>query len=60
MWQVHVAQWLSTRGLGSQLGSQALKSDRGLRILGLDAGPCSIEGQSFVTLLICVLQLQTL
>jgi hypothetical protein len=41
MWQVHVAHWQPTGGLGSQLGARALKSGRGLRILGLDVGPCS-------------------
>jgi hypothetical protein len=43
LWQVCVAQWRPTQGLGSQLGTQALKSCRRLRILGLDAGPCIIE-----------------
>jgi hypothetical protein len=54
LWQVRVAQWWPTGGLGSQLGARALKSGRGLRILGLDAGPCSIECQSFVSLPLCL------
>jgi hypothetical protein len=32
-----------TGGLEGQVGARALKTRRGLHILGLDAGPCSVE-----------------
>jgi hypothetical protein len=32
----------SARGLGGDLGASSLKSLRGLRILGFDAGPCIV------------------
>jgi hypothetical protein len=53
LWQVRVAQWQPTGGLGSQLGARALKDDRGLRI-------CNTSGVivAATVALECLLQLK--
>jgi hypothetical protein len=40
LWDVHVAQWRPTGGMGGQLGAEALKSHLGLCILWLNASSC--------------------